>query len=99
MIEGDLISDGAVVREFGPPVTKGLVHLVGGFPSEVDAGLGVAAIEPAGHGAKTELATAVIVEGNVAGAEKVDELALPEFRLSRAPASGWGMSTPPQYSG
>lgn len=63
--------------EFGVSVTGSVVHIVAAFPGEMDAGLSLAAIEFAGHGAKAERAAALMVEGDIARTEKIDELAAP----------------------
>lgn len=41
-------------------------------PGEMNAGLGVAAIESAGDGAEAELAAILIVEGDMASAKEAD---------------------------
>lgn len=88
MVEADFTGDGAVVLKFGVAVAGGFVHFVEAFPCEVDAGLGVAAIESAGHRAEAEFTAARIIEGNVAGTEKVDELLVPQFHLDDPPFAG-----------
>jgi len=66
-MEADFTGDGAVVLKFGVAVAGGFIHFVEASPCEVDAGLGVAATESAGHCAEAEFTAARIVEGDVAG--------------------------------
>lgn len=57
----------------------------------MDAGLGVAAVEHAGDRSEAELAAALVIEEDVAGAEQIDERAVPQLHLGDAPFAGQRM--------
>ena len=90
-MEVDLAGYGAVILELSISVAVGLVPFVAAVPGEVDAGLGICAIELAIDGTEPDVATTFIIEADEAGPEKVDERAIPEFHLLDAPFASEGM--------